>query len=235
MIRKLLTIVIPCKNEGLTIKKTLEYLNEQSFIKDTKVIIADVSDDNDFTKHCIDSQRNKNIDIEVIKGGYPGQGRNAGAKLVTTEYVLFMDSDIFLTSKSLLIDMIDVIDNNDPELSTCKFRVLGGEYNYVYKIFDIIQWFTKFSKPFAVGGFMLFETAKFNEIGGFNENDKFAEDYHISMKISPKNFYVHNDIVYTTSRRFKSKGLYYMVKMMVKSYFNRNNPEFFTKEHNYWN
>ena len=53
-------------------------------------------------------------------------------------------------------------------------------------------------------------------------------------KIKPNKFYVADKIVYTTSRRFKNKGLFYMVKMMIKSWFNRNNDEFFTKEHNYW-
>ena len=51
---------------------------------------------------------------------------------------------------------------------------------------------------------------------------------------NPNKFYVEDKIVYTTSRRFKNKGLFYMVKMMIKSWFNRNNDEFFTKEHNYW-
>jgi glycosyltransferase involved in cell wall biosynthesis len=39
---KKLTIVIPCKNEGLTIKKTLELLNHQSDIENVSVIVADI-------------------------------------------------------------------------------------------------------------------------------------------------------------------------------------------------
>lgn len=234
-IKDLLTIVIPCKNENITIQRTLEYLNKQRFINGTKVIIADVSDDDGYTHNCIISQTGKNIDIEIIKGGYPSQGRNAGAKLVKTEYVLFLDADIFISNEHLLLDLLDEMNSNDALLGTCKFRVLSGEYNYVYKGFDIIQRLSKFSKPFAIGGFMLFDTSEFNRLGGFIEADKFAEDYHLSMKIKSEDFYIHDDIVYTTSRRFKSKGLYYMIKMMIKSYLNRNNPEFFTKDHNYWN
>ena len=234
MIKDILTIVIPCKNENLVIQRTLSYLNMQKDIDGTKVIIADVSDDGGYTRDCILSESNKNIDIEIIKGGYPSQGRNAGAKLVTTEYVLFLDADIFLCNNYILIDLLNEIEKRDTLLATCKFRVLSGEYNYVYKAFDFIQKLSKISKTFAIGGFMLFDTSEFNKLGGFKENDKFAEDYHLSMKIKSKDFYIHDDIVYTTSRRFKSKGLYYMVKMMIKSYFNRNNPEFFTKDHNYW-
>ncbi|MCK9574780.1 MAG: glycosyltransferase [Candidatus Pacearchaeota archaeon] len=232
--KDLLTIVIPCKNEGLIIKQTLEFLNAQFNIKGTNVIIADVSDDAGFTHECIESQQNKNINISIIKGGYPAQGRNAGAALVKTQYVLFLDADIYLRNVTLLADLIREVVNRKAKLATCKFRVIDGEYNFVYQTFDVIQWFTKFSKPFAIGGFMLFETETFNLLGGFKNDDKFAEDYHLSMNILPKDFYVHNDKIYTTSRRFKSKGLSYMVKMMILSYFNRNNAEFFTKDHNYW-
>jgi hypothetical protein len=130
--------------------------------------------------------------------------------------------------------MVEVMKKNDYHLSTTKMRTDDGQYNYVYQSFDVIQYLTKFSTPFAVGGFMLFNLETFNSLGGFNPNDKFAEDYHLSSKIKPNKFYVANKIVYTTSRRFKNKGLFYMVKMMIKSWFNRNNDEFFTKEHNYW-
>ena|ERR1035437_8428252 len=235
MIKDLLTIVIPCKNENLIIEKTLKYLNIQQDIKGTKVIIADCSNDNGYTRKCIKNEEGYNLDIQVIQGGYPSVGRNLGSELVTTEYVLFLDADIFISNVFLLSEMLDEVENKDYSLSTCKIRVLSGEYNYVYKAFDIIQSLTRFSKPFAIGGFMLFNTEEFRKLGKFCEEDKFAEDYHISMKVKPKDFYIHNDIVYTTSRRFKSKGLYYMIKMMVKSYFNRNNPEFFKKDHNYWN
>jgi len=233
-LKDLITIVIPCKNEGMTIKKTLQFLNSQIRIYDTRVIIADVSDDNEHTKYCIESQEGKNLNIDIIEGGFPAVGRNAGAKLVTTPYVLFLDADIFLIDDTLLFNLMNIVSKKKTLLSTCKFRTTTGEFNYVYKAFDYVQWFTKFSKPFAIGGFMLFDTIKFNELGGFNKNDKFAEDYHISMKISPKDFYIHDEYIYTSPRRFKSKGLWYMIKMMILSYFNRNNEVFFTHDHNYW-
>ena len=42
---KLLTIVIPCKNESKTIDKTLTLLNFQEDIEKVEVIVADSSDD----------------------------------------------------------------------------------------------------------------------------------------------------------------------------------------------
>jgi len=229
-----LTIVIPCKNEGLIIKKTLGLLNLQKNIKGVNVMVADSSTDNGFTQKCILNSSNPNINVKIIKGGFPAEARNNGTKKIKTPYVLFLDADIFINQYCLLSCLVEVIKKNDYHLSTTKMRTDDGHYNYVYKSFDVIQYLTKFSTPFAIGGFMLFNTEVFNSLGGFNPEDKFAEDYHLSSKINPNKFYVANKIVYTTSRRFKNKGLFYMVKMMIKSWFNRNNDEFFTKEHNYW-
>jgi len=229
-----LTIVIPCKNEGLIIKKTLELLNLQNNIKGVNVIVADCSTDNGFTQKCILNSSHTNINVKMVKGGFPAQARNNGAKKIKTPYVLFLDADIFINNYNILNFMVGQMKENDYHLSTTKMRTDDGEYNYVYKSFDIIQHLTKFSTPFAVGGFMLFNREVFNSLGGFNPDDKFAEDYHLSSKINPNKFYVADKIVYTTSRRFKNKGLFYMVKMMIKSWFNRNNDEFFTNEHNYW-
>jgi len=229
-----LTIVIPCKNEGLIIKKTLGLLNLQHNIKGVNVMVADSSTDDGFTQKCILGSYHTNINVKIVKGGFPAEARNNGTKKITTPYVLFLDADIYLTNYDLLKNMVEQMKKNDYYLSTVKMRTDDNQYNYVYKSFDVIQYLTKFSTPFAVGGFMLFNLEVFNSLGGFNPDDKFAEDYHLSSKIKPNKFYVANKIVYTTSRRFKNKGLFYMVKMMIKSWFNRNNDEFFTKEHNYW-
>lgn len=229
-----LTIVVPCKNEGTIIIKTLEFLNNQNDIKNVSVIIADSSNDNGFTQKCILDSNNPNIKTKIVKGGYPSEARNNGVKKIKTPYVLFLDADIFIKNYNILKDMVEIMKKNDFDLSTLKMRTEDGDYNYVYKSFDVIQYLTKFYTPFAVGGFMLFKTEVFKSLGGFNPDDKFAEDYHLSSKIKPSKFCIVDKIVYTTSRRFKNKGLFYMVKMMIKSWLNRDNDEFFTKEHNYW-
>jgi hypothetical protein len=81
---------------------------------------------------------------------------------------------------------------------------------------------------------MLFKTETFNQLGGFNEEDKLAEDYHLSSKVKPDKFKIASYNVYTTDRRFKKKGVWYMIKIAWQSFLNRNNPEFFKDDHNYW-
>lgn len=233
MLRDKITIVIPCKNEGTIIKKALDLINLQRGIEGTRVIVADCSDDG-FTRDLILSNSEKNVNLEIIDGGYPAFGRNRGAEISKTPYILFLDSDMFLEDPNTLSIIVNDFIKTGKHLATTKMRTNDGKYNYVYKIFDFIQKGSSFTTPFAIGGFMLFEREEFNRLGGFVDEDKFAEDYHLSSKIKPSKFKIYNEIVYTTSRRFKNKGLKYMLIMMLKSWLNRNNEEFFKNDHDYW-
>jgi len=232
MIKDFLTVIIPTKNESELIDITLGHLNKQTYIKGTKVIICDSSDDN--TIDIINSGKYKNLDIVIADGGLPSVARNNGASLSNTPYILFLDADIFLTDSNTVRDTLNTIKDNHLHLVTTKFRV-RGKYSFVFPIFEFFRDITARKAPFAVGGFMLFDRFEFNKIGGFVNEDKFAEDFHISMKIKPYRFHVSSHKIYTTDRRFKKKGLFYMMKMAILSYLNKDNPDFFKHDHNYWN
>jgi hypothetical protein len=86
-----------------------------------------------------------------------------------------------------------------------------------------------------VGGFQLWNTDTYWEVGGYNPQELFAEDYSISKRVKSKNFkVVRIRGTYTSSRRFKNKGVLWMFNIMVRSFLNRNNPEFFKRSHGYW-
>ena len=231
-LRKILTIVIPCKNESKTIETTLTLLNSQKYIDGVKVIVADSSDDG--TTYRLESRSTDDFNLKVIQGGLPAKARNNGAKQVETPYVLFMDSDMFILDNNLLFDAIRTMRLYKLDLLSTKVRTSNGKYNYVFKTFDIIQRIIKPISPFCLGGFMLMRTSKFNELGGFDEDAIVAEDYLLSKKVTPKKFKVLNKVVYTPPRRFDNKGLFYMAKLMISSFLNRNNKDFFRKHDTYW-
>jgi len=231
-----LTIVIPCKNEKDTILKTLDLLNYQADIHNVKVIVCDASNDG-VTKPDLIHRLEYNADafhLYLMEGGLPAKARNNGFKLVTTPYVLFMDADVFLLDPKVLIRSVIKIHKYNLDLVTTKFRSDNGEYNYVYKTFDVIQMLSKWTTPFCLGGYMLVRSDVFKTIGGFDEDIKVAEDYIFSKQIKPKKFGRINNIVYTPPRRFESKGLWYMLKLMIGSFFNSNNKKFFENDKDYW-
>ena len=230
--KELLSIVIPCKNEKTILVESLDCLKDQDNIDTVKIIIADDSTDNTLSLVTFFNQFAK-LNIEYIKGGLPAIARNNGAKIITTPYVLFLNADTYIYDNNLINKCLDICINGKYDLVTCKFKT-DKKYNWVYRMFDIFQWYSSITKPFALGGFMLFKTDTFNKLGGFNEEDKIAEDYHLSSKIKPKSFKIANYFVYTPSRRFSKKGIWYMIKLAWMSWLNRNNDAFFKKDYNYW-
>jgi len=237
-LKDLLTIVIPCKNEKDIILKTLELLNFQKDIKGVKVIVSDKSNDGITAPSLLDRiEYNSNtdkFDLYLMEGGLPARARNNGFKLVTTPYVLFMDADVFLLDPKILIRSVVKIHRYNLDLVTTKFRSDNGNYNYVYKTFDFIQLLSKWTTPFCLGGFMLVRSETFKSIGGFDEDVKVAEDYIFSKQIKPKKFGRIKNIVYTPPRRFENKGVMYMLKLMMWSFFNQNNKSYFTNDKGYW-
>ena len=227
-----LTIVIPCKNESKTIDSTLSLLNFQDNIDNVKVIISDSSTDE--TTYQLESRTNDKFDLKIIEGGLPAKARNNGARYVKTPYVLFMDSDMYLLDSTLLTTVTRMMLQGGIDLLTTKIRTTNGKYNYVFRTFDFIQKISKFISPFCLGGFMLFKTNTFNELKGFNEDAKVAEDYLLSKQIKPKRFKILNTTVFTPPRRFDNKGVMYMLKLMIKSFLNRNNKQFFSDDNTYW-
>ena len=231
-ISKFLTIVIPCKNESKIIDKTLSLLNFQKNINNVRVIVSDSSDDG--TTYNLEIRNRDYFNLTIIQGGLPSYARNRGAERVETPYVLFMDADMFILDPDLLTDAIKLMRRNDCDLLTTKVRTTNGKYNDVFRTFDVIQKSIKPFTPFCLGGFMLFKTETFNRLGGFDEEAKVAEDYLLSKQIFSDKFKIMNITIFTPPRRFENKGLWYMTKLMVKSFFNRNNKKFFSNHNSYW-
>jgi len=232
-LNNLLTIVIPCKNEKEVVSKTLDILNYQTNIRGVKVIVCDSSDD-EYTNLLLFNKPEYNFELKITDGGLPAIARNNGFKLVSTPYVLFMDADIFLLDSEVLSKTVLKIQNEDLDLVSVRFRTTNGDYNYVYKVFNVLQKLSMFISPFCLGGFMLTKTSKFIEIGGFDEEVKIAEDYVYSKQIKRNKFKIQDGLIYTLPRRFHNKGLWYMTKLMIGSVLNTNNKEYFKDSKSYW-
>jgi glycosyltransferase involved in cell wall biosynthesis len=235
-LEEFVTIVIPCKNEKSIIQKTLDLLNYQQGIRNVRVVVCDASNDGVTKIDLIERIENfyDSFDLYIMDGGLPSVARNNGFKLVKTPYVLFIDSDVFLLDPKIIKRSIIRIHRQNLDLVTAKFRSDNGKFNYVYKTFDFIQMLSKWSTPFCLGGYMLVRSETFKSIGGFNEEVKVAEDYIFSKQISPKKFGRINNIVYTPPRRFENKGVWYMLQLMLSSFFNKNNKDYFTNDQGYW-
>lgn len=231
IMKEKLTIIIPCKNEKDNIYECISFIAKQVGSAGLKVIIADISDEEDslnfIEKTKIDYQYS--LDIKLIKGGFPAKARLEGSKLVTTPYILFLDADIMLRDRLLISKCLTY----NTDLVTVPFQTEKG-FNWIFRLFDIQQRISNLiGTPFAVGGFQLWKTESYWKTGGYDETHLFAEDYWVSQKADK--MIIHNTKgVWTSARRFKNKGFFYMFILSIKCYINRNNTNFFKNHHNYW-
>ena len=203
-------------------------------LRSTKVFVADANSTDD-TVAIANSYRDR-LDIEVIPGGLPAIGRNAGARRATTEYILFMDADIVLKRRDLLRRAMQTMTRRRLNCLTTNIWCTGGSLldQALYAGNNFIQYFASWTKPFATGMFMLFRKSKFDELGGFNEHALFAEDYLLSKQVSPLRFGIVHGGVLTSNRRFKKMGHFKMVRMFLRTAFNTWNESYFLRDHNYW-
>jgi glycosyltransferase involved in cell wall biosynthesis len=230
--KDIITIIIPCKNERDNIYECIKLISKQTGIIGTNIIIADNSDELESLHFLKNTKRDFQhiLNIEIIKGGFPAKARFEGSKLVKTPYILFLDADIMLQDKSIIAECLAY----DADLVTVSLQT-DDNYNWIFRLFDIQQRMSNWlGTPFAVGGFQFWKTEAYWKTGGYDETHLFAEDYWVSQK--SESMKIHNTKgVWTSARRFKNKGVFYMGLLTISCYINRNNPNFFKKHHNYWN
>ena len=200
----------------------------------TKVFVAD-ADSTDGTPDIARSFDNC-LNVEVIPGGLPSVGRNAGAKLATTPYVLFIDADIELDDPTLLRRAMATMKRRRLQCLTTNIWCSNGTLrdHMLYLGNDVVQYFASWTKPFATGMFMLFEKSKFDQLGGFNEKALYAEDYLLTKQVSPRRFGIVRGSVSTSNRRFQKMGHMKIVRMFLKTALNTWNDSYFTRDHHYW-
>jgi glycosyltransferase involved in cell wall biosynthesis len=222
-----ITIVIPCKNEEDYISFLLDDLKKQE-IGRTKIIIADASTDK--TRNVI-RQNKGNLNIEIIDGGPVSIAKNNGAKLATTPYILFIDSDVRFFSNTVILECVHELEFNDLDLVGLNLKCYDGDKRAQigFMLFNFANNIMKRKVPFAVGSFMLTRRDKFEEYGGFSETHGTSEDFFLSKQYDVKKFKLVKHYCGQDSRRFQKMGYFGMVWYLVKNFWNRNNKPYWDK------
>jgi glycosyltransferase involved in cell wall biosynthesis len=231
-----LTIVIPAKNEVAMLPKLLTSLCKQDYegMARTRVLVADAGS-TDGTVEVALTFRDR-LAVEVIPGGLPSVGRNAGARLATTKYVLFLDADVELPEPTLLRRAMWTMRRRGLHLVTTNIACRQGGFfdDMLYAGNNFMQYVGSYLKPFATGMFMLFEREVFWELGGFNEEALFAEDYLLSKGVATSRFRIVKGKVLTTNRRFQKLGHGRMVWMFFQTMMHSWDDEYFLRDRGYW-
>jgi glycosyltransferase involved in cell wall biosynthesis len=219
-----ITIVVPCKNEENYIAHLLMHLRQQD-IGNTRIIIADCSTDN--TREVIQTTKG-DLNVEIIDGGPVSVAKNNGAKLATTPYVLFIDSDVRFFSNTVIQDCVNEIELNKLDLIGIYAKCYDGDKRAQigFMIFNFINSVMQYKVPFAVGAFMLTRKDKFEQFGMFAEKYGVSEDFFLSKQYDVKKFKLVKHYFGQDSRRFEIMGYFGMAWYLIKNFWNRNNEKY---------
>jgi glycosyltransferase involved in cell wall biosynthesis len=231
-----LTIVTPAKNEEQHIGRLLSSIARQDYknIASTAIYIADAAS----TDATVERARSYGgeLQIEVIPGGAPSEGRNAGARRATSRYLLFLDADVVLGDRGLIRRAVERMKRRQLHCVTTFILSNEGKLidNVMYLGNCVVQIGSKYSRPFSPGAFMMIDRQRFNELGGFNERVLYAEDYFLTRNIARKKFGIAPGYILTTNRRFQKMGRFKFFSLFVKTLANSKNEAYFFQDHQYW-
>jgi len=200
----------------------------------TRVLVADAGS-TDGTPDIVMGFKDR-LNVSVIPGGLPSVGRNAGAALADTPFVLFLDADVEPASRSLIRRALELAQRKQLHCVTTNIVCPDGSFldSLLYAGNNMSQYLSRLHHPFSTGMFMLFDKKRFDELGGFHEQVHFAEDYMLSKQVARNKFGIVRGGVNTTNRRFQKMGHFRMVYLFFVTAFNYWNKKYFLRDHKYW-
>jgi glycosyltransferase involved in cell wall biosynthesis len=199
-------------------------MQDYPLISSTGIFVADAeSTDQTIQAAC---KFSRSLAISVVPGGLPSIGRNSGARRADSRYLLFLDADIELADPTLLRRAVSLMKKKSLHCITTDVLCRDGGWldHLLYGCNNLMQRLSRFHRPFATGMFMLLDKAQFDEIGGFDEQALYAEDYQLTRQIERSRFRVIRGGIYSTNRRFMKMGHWTIVRFFLTTALHSRKP-----------
>lgn len=210
-----ISIIIPVYNAEKSIKATLDSVLNQSYNDFNIIIVNDGSTDS--SSLIIDSyiKLHSNLEIKVINQKNQGvsKARNVGLELATGDWIALLDSDdTWLANK--LERQMEILKEN-PNIDFLGANRKGEHYDSFLNIkFGLITRLNPINllcKNFFATSTVIFKKEIVNEIGFFDETQKYCEDVNYFIKISnSKECFLLNESLIVTGDgeiHYQEKGL----------------------------
>jgi glycosyltransferase involved in cell wall biosynthesis len=188
-----ISVIIPMYNAESSIIRCLTSVINQSYKGEIEIIVIN-DGSKDTSKELVEKfiELNKNSSIKLInkQNGGVSSARNAGMKKATGEWIAFCDSDdawlpnklskqLKLCTETTKIDFLGSILSNEP-IKNFFFK----NFNYLTPISLNNLMYKNFFQPSTV----ILKKKIIDEIGFFDESQKYAEEGNYFMRIASGGF-----------------------------------------------
>lgn len=180
----LVSIVIPCYNQGEFVQETIDSVLAQTYDNIEIIVVNDGSTDNsEEIIHKIIEENPQIIYMSAENGGV-SRARNIGIEAASGEYILPLDADDLINPKYIDLAIAEFIKNPDLIIVTAKGRFFGKEAT---------DWnLQEFSMKKMLHGNVifcpsLFKKIDWKKIGRFDESMTHLEDWDFFIRLSAIN------------------------------------------------
>lgn len=204
MVAPTITIVIPTLNEEDSLPKLLNALALQTHQPD-EIIVADAGSVDRTIEIAM------SYGLQVIKGGLPAVGRNAGAHITKSDLVLFLDADVVPP-----IDFIDLclkeFNQKNLNAATCLIDPLSDSNSLDKAICKGTNLYFRIINPISphAPGFCIISKREFHErLGGFDETLFLSEDIDYARRATQNGGFgfLKSARIPVSMRRVRKEGL----------------------------
>lgn len=173
-------------------------------VQPDEIIVAD-ADSTDKTVEIA-----KRFGCRVVSGGLPGVGRNRGAAVAKSEYILFLDSDVKLADRHFLERAGKEILQRKFDFASCDVEPISKK-KIDHAFHEFYNHFCRLLLPLHAHapGFCIFaKRSKHEKLGGFDESVIFCEDHDYAQRCRKfgKFGYLDSVRVNVSTRRFDRDG-----------------------------
>lgn len=231
----LLSVIIPCLNESGTVERLIEQLLAQANLQ-IEIIAVDNSSEDDTLKVL---NKYTESGVKVVSGIARGvsKARNAGARVASGKWLLFLDADTLLTENFIPKLTMLLSDNPKFKLAAVAYRASGNNIlfkalTYVAQVYQRVMFHVR-KEPLIPGAVVLVMRSVHETIGGFNEDIRYNEDFEYSSRAysAAKSFKsLHSPSTFFSVRRLENGGWRAVFKTYIKAEFARMKGEKYDPE-----
>lgn len=223
---KLVSVIIPTLNEEKYITILLNCLNNQTW-QNFEVIVADAKSE-DKTRQIA-----KESGAKIVDGAHQSFGRNNGVKHAKGDVMLFLDADVSFDT-NFLGNCYQSFITQDLDIACCYFDTypLSYKMKMIYGLWNSSKYLRRKTKgPDGESQCLWIKKSVFEDLGGFNEELKIAEDIDLIHKATEKEykFDILNYKFIPSDRRYKKVGIFRVFAgsviggvMQILGIFNKN-------------
>jgi len=202
----MISVIVPSLNEEKYIEPTLKALRNQNYKGEYETIVADGGSKDKTVKIA-----KKYADKVIVVGKGIGKGRNAGAKAAKGNIVVFVDADTILLFNALT-EINKLFRRKGVVGASCPVVPISAQVKdfipyWVYNLFA--KYTTKTGKTRVATICFACRKDAFEKVGGFIEDDKIAEDFGLTEKLSKigEIKFTEETLAMTSPRRLKHWGI----------------------------